>query len=286
MFCGNCGMELREDAVFCGGCGNPVKKEEPQKTPEEIIKEIETEIEMDKIIEIEKDKFCPNCGKKLPETAQFCGGCGYSYITGQAQTTPIPSPVNPAVKPKKRGKGGIIALIIVFLIVVAGGGGYYAYDNGYLDFIFAGEKDDDKKDKKKDTEDEIEYCSDCGEEEIELEGEMLCPNCDVIIERKEDNNKDEVEGISSDKTDYLFPSDQKLITETDLEGLTAEEVALIRNEIYARHGYIFQNEVYREYFGEKDWYTPDPNFTVDSLNAVETANKDFLVKYESDMGWR
>ena len=41
-----------------------------------------------------------------------------------------------------------------------------------------------------------------------------------------------------------------------------------------------------QYFGQKDWYQPDPNFTADSLNAIETANKDFLVKYETDMGWR
>ena len=45
MFCKNCGMELKEDAVFCGGCGTLVKKEAPitavEENPAEIIKELE-----------------------------------------------------------------------------------------------------------------------------------------------------------------------------------------------------------------------------------------------------
>ncbi len=295
MFCKNCGMELKEDAVFCGGCGSAVKKEEPEvmmaeENPAEIIKEIEAEVEMEKFQEPVKEKFCPKCGKKLPDTALFCGGCGYSYNEPQ-NTEPAKTPIaQRPVTPKKKGKGGIIAIIIVLLLAVAGGSAYYAYDNGYLDFIFAQDKDDDdKKDKKKrgdDEEDEeFEYCSDCGEEKIELNGEMLCPQCDIIIEREDDEDSSEEE-TNINQSDYLFPSDRELITESDLAGLTAEEVALIRNEIYARHGYIFQSEVYRTYFGEKDWYIPNPNFTADSLNAIETANKDFLVQYETDMGWR
>lgn len=31
----------------------------------------------------------------------------------------------------------------------------------------------------------------------------------------------------------------------------------VRNEIFARHGYVFKTEKYRECFGKKKWYRPD-----------------------------
>ncbi len=287
MFCKNCGMELKEDAVFCGGCGTLVKKEAPitavEENPAEIIKEIEEEDQMEKVPKPAPEKFCPKCGKRLPQDALFCGGCGYSYSESK-KPQQIPAQQKP-VSPKKKGKGGIIAIIIILILALLGGGGYYAYENGYLDSIFAGEKDDDdKKDRKKEKDEKNEYCKDCGAEMFEADGEMYCTKCDVI-EDEDDEYISEEEEMSKEE-DYLFPSDQKLITAEDLYGMSKEQVALIRNEIYARHGYIFQSEVYQEYFGQKDWYQPDPNFTADSLNAIETANKDFLVKYETDMGWR
>ena len=290
MFCGNCGKELKDDAVFCGGCGIAIKKEEPiaepEMTTEEIIKEIETEVEIEKFTQVIEEKFCPMCGRKLPMDALFCGGCGYSYEAKSFIDEPkTPEPI--VVAKKKKGKGGIIAIVIILILAAIGGGGWYAYDNGYLDFIFKEEKSDDKK-----KDEDVQYCSDCDTEKIELGGELLCPECDVIIEKKDDDDKPKKEKKSVEEvaeaadSEYLFPSDRRLITEKDLEGMSAEEVALIRNEIYARHGYIFQSEVYSEYFGEKDWYIPDANFTPDRLNEIETANKDFLVQYETDMGWR
>ena len=68
--------------------------------------------------------------------------------------------------------------------------------------------------------------------------------------------------------------------------MSQNEIALIRNEIYAKHGYIFRTEPYKSYFNAKEWYTPDPYFDVSEFNAIETANKDLIIEYESKMGWR
>ena len=48
----------------------------------------------------------------------------------------------------------------------------------------------------------------------------------------------------------------------------------MRNEIYARHGYIFTTEPYKSYFNSKSWYTPDPSFKGDDkeLNEYELEN--------------
>ncbi len=86
--------------------------------------------------------------------------------------------------------------------------------------------------------------------------------------------------------DYLFPSDREIITFEYLSTLSKSQVALIRNEIYARHGYIFQSEEYQQYFSQKAWYRPNPNFNESHLNAVELRNKEIIVEYESTMNWR
>lgn len=91
--------------------------------------------------------------------------------------------------------------------------------------------------------------------------------------------------------DYLFPTDSQYITNADLDNFTQQEIVLLRNEIYARHGCNFQDETIRSYFLSKSWYHP-----VDGLNAstfssalfndYESANIDTILAYERAKGWR
>ena len=58
--------------------------------------------------------FCPNCGKKIPDQAKFCGYCG-SPVTAPAEPQ-NPEPRKPA---RKKGKiAGIILAIAAILILV------------------------------------------------------------------------------------------------------------------------------------------------------------------------
>lgn len=82
---------------------------------------------------------------------------------------------------------------------------------------------------------------------------------------------------------YLFPSDTTYISESDLQGLTKHEVALIRNEIFARHGYSFKTEEFKVYFDTQSWYTPNPNYSDSLLNDIERANIKFIQQYEKKM---
>lgn len=86
--------------------------------------------------------------------------------------------------------------------------------------------------------------------------------------------------------DYLFPSDTQVITEEFLSTQTKENVALIRNEIYARHGYKFSNETYQNYFSAKPWYHENSAFDESQFNDIEKQNKTIIVEYEKKMGWR
>ena len=95
--------------------------------------------------------------------------------------------------------------------------------------------------------------------------------------------EDDAEYTSSE---YLFPSDSQYITTADLAGRSQQEVTLIRNEIYARHGYIFKSQDIQNYFAEKSWYYPNQYFDESLLNAVEKSNIDTIIAYEKQMGWR
>ena len=51
--------------------------------------------------------------------------------------------------------------------------------------------------------------------------------------------------------DYIFPSDRQYITESDMAGWDQKTALLARNEIFARHGYVFQTQEIQNYFAAK-----------------------------------
>ena len=61
---------------------------------------------------------------------------------------------------------------------------------------------------------------------------------------------------------FIFPdSDIRKLTSTDLTYLTKEQLKIARNEIYARHGHIFQTKDMQAYFLKQSWYRENPYFT-------------------------
>ncbi len=92
------------------------------------------------------------------------------------------------------------------------------------------------------------------------------------------------------ETDYVFhDSNVKLLTEEDLEGLSAEECKIARNEIYARHGRKFNDQNLQAYFNARAWYegTVEPDdFKESVLSDIENANKDLIDAYEVKKGYK
>lgn len=84
--------------------------------------------------------------------------------------------------------------------------------------------------------------------------------------------------------DYILPqSSTEVLTEEDIEGLSAEELLLARNEIYARHGRKFSTPEIQAYFDSKSWYngTISPeDFDTSVLNSTERANVSFIKSHE------
>jgi YARHG domain len=72
------------------------------------------------------------------------------------------------------------------------------------------------------------------------------------------------------------------LTESDISGKSADELDIMRNEIYARHGRKFMRADLQRYFSRQSWYSPRyeaGNFPDGILNPIERANIRFL-KYQ------
>lgn len=88
---------------------------------------------------------------------------------------------------------------------------------------------------------------------------------------------------------YLVPaSSTREVDASDLEGLSDWELCLARNEIYARHGRMFNNAEIQAYFDGQDWYEPvfaPADFDERAqLSDLELANIDTIYAYEQERG--
>lgn len=95
----------------------------------------------------------------------------------------------------------------------------------------------------------------------------------------EANLSDAQEPVSGD---YVSPdSSTRKLGDEDLYAIPAEQLPLARNEIPARHGYVFKTAALQTYFDGKAWYKKDSAFSYDALNSVEKYNMALLKFYES-----
>lgn len=92
--------------------------------------------------------------------------------------------------------------------------------------------------------------------------------------------------------DYALPnSSARLLDGYDVDHLTETQLCVARNEILARHGWIFEDKLLREYFYSKEWYKPSipgKQFDYSVLSSAEQANISLIQVYEKraeGVGW-
>ncbi|MDR0228361.1 MAG: YARHG domain-containing protein [Flavobacteriaceae bacterium] len=73
----------------------------------------------------------------------------------------------------------------------------------------------------------------------------------------------------------------KKYTEKELSSKSVEELALLRNEILARKGYVFSKGIYADYFDLQDWYKPIQSNTTIVLTENENVQIDLIKKIEN-----
>jgi hypothetical protein len=95
--------------------------------------------------------------------------------------------------------------------------------------------------------------------------------------------------IEQQNVDLLYKAEWKVreglattaLTDDTLGGMFAEDLRVLRNEVYARHGRVFKDPKLQKYFESQAWYKPNPDFKDDQLNEVESANLKKIVDAEA-----
>jgi hypothetical protein len=76
-------------------------------------------------------------------------------------------------------------------------------------------------------------------------------------------------------------SSSRLLTEVDVENLRPSELRIMRNEIYARHGYSFKLAEMRAHFDPLPWYMPAAVNITTKLTDIEKKNAALIKRYEA-----
>ena len=121
-----------------------------------------------------------------------------------------------------------------------------------------------------------------------------------------DSDKEVEEESSEDDKVYLIKGDEKSsnryekakhlsytatvkYTVQNLSKLDSYGLKITRNEIYARHGRMFNDKDLQEYFERQKWYVPQTasnDFDSSCLNEVERYNIELIKTYEQQVGGR
>ena len=94
------------------------------------------------------------------------------------------------------------------------------------------------------------------------------PQAEMTARAKVEKSFKELNDRKNNPSAYLVP-DGKCEGSIIPIGANEELLSYIRNEIYARHGYIFKTEPYKSYFESKTWYLPNPNFSENDFSESE-----------------
>lgn len=91
----------------------------------------------------------------------------------------------------------------------------------------------------------------------------------------------------SSASEYIIEdSDSRLLTEDELYYYSADELRIARNEIYARHGRLFDDQELQNYFDSKSWYygTIAPaDFSESYLSDIERKNANLMREVENQL---
>ncbi len=100
---------------------------------------------------------------------------------------------------------------------------------------------------------------------------------------KEETNVTPVE--EGDSSEYMLPeSSTRVYDASELEGMSDHDLFVARNEIYARHGYVFEAGELSEYFESKSWYHPTDVFNEGDITEIERQNVSLILSIEQSRG--
>lgn len=277
MFCTKCGKQVRDGLKYCTNCGAPIKQHESVATGSQ------SRIVAGGKVNLKKD----DDNVKPAAVSQPSNSISFNTVNTAGNT--------PVKKPKKN-KGikiaiitilGIILaiLLIIFALVQTGVISISVSDN---------ENQESTLDKSKSSKREKEKERRAKEKESESESEA---NTMPTVEQTEPNTMPTVAqtesvtvpGTVAMNSEFILPdSSTRVLDKSELAGFTAEQCRLARNEIYAKHGRMFDDAGLQNYFNSRSWYhgtIPADRFSDTMLSDIEIQNRNLIIAYEKEMGY-
>lgn len=256
-FCTQCGAPLDEGAAFCTQCGAPA----PQKAPSQ--------------------PTCPQCGAPVQPGASFCDQCG-AFLSPAPAARDVP---NAGGSPSGAGSGlppyvfGILAAVAVVAIAAVvfmnplGGG---QAPSGQSDQQTAATSSNDSGSATSGSADSGSSTATTGGSDSSSSGSASgstsgstgsssgstsAPSGSTSggsgssVSSSVNHSKGVNKASTSDDYYVLPESSSRVYSASELSGLSAWDLKVARNEIYARYGRGFNDSDLQNYFNSKSWYT-------------------------------
>jgi len=274
--CKFCGEQIPDDAAVCPCCSEPQEKEV------KVCPYCEELVDADAV-------RCPVCGEALPsadvsliaKAEEQPAGISESQVptdyvtqTSVEEEQPIasnePSAYYEEANDKPSNRKKVIGIVVVCLAVIAVGAGCF----------FMGQNSSDNSENETSTEitDSSKMDGVINAEIISVDFSSDENESEETEHQSKDTDSDDV-ATDADKGRYVFAS-ERLLTKDDIAGLSYSDLRIMRNEIFARHGYIFKTKDMQEYFNAQSWYIPRFSDVSDQLNEIEKKNVAFIKSYE------
>lgn len=82
----------------------------------------------------------------------------------------------------------------------------------------------------------------------------------------------------------LIDASSRKLTEAEVAKMNKAELALARNAIYARHGYVYKNAELGEFFSKQTWFKPNKTLKLEDVKPlftdIEVANINLIIAQE------
>jgi len=133
-------------------------------------------------------------------------------------------------------------------------------------------------------------CEGESEKVAEMEEELRAQRMENLrLKEKQVVEEQKVSSNNSNPQNYVDPQNLpgkfpqaslQILNHNDVNYLSARELKIMRNEIFARHGYIFKTDDMSTYFREQSWYVPRYNNVNNMLTSIEKENIKLIQSYE------
>lgn len=208
--------------------------------------------------------ICPKCGGQISDRAPRCPHCGYVRSNDNQSQQPTPTPPaaptpqrTPAQRPAATSgsKLNTTHIVIIAAALIVG-----------IAICVAAillTRDNEKQ------------------AEIIEAAPIESPYSTTDDGEEQHIEADEFQPDQAAEEDFIWLSDSYINMEDIIDhGYSSSDARVLRNAIFARHGYRFKSQDLRDYFNQFSWYMPRFDDVTSHLSEVERENIQYLKSLE------